>query len=260
MEAHAHVEVERVDGRDVVRRLHSAPPLTLRATLDGVHLVGSGAGPLGGDRLALGVRVGAGARLNLASVAAMLAQPGPFGDHSTLDTDLELEQGATLVMRPQPIILVRGCDHRARTRARLAADATLVWREEVVLGRHGEPGGSLRQRLDVELAGLPLLRSETAMGGRWPDSLGPAGIGAARAVGSLLLVGEALDLERLVESAEGIGRGGLSPDTVKVAALVLDGPGILVSVVAERPSQVASALDVVWGAASGADRGAPARW
>jgi urease accessory protein len=262
VEAHAQVEVERVGERDVVRRMHSSPPLTLRATIDGVHLVGSGAGPLGGDRLALGVRVGADASLHLASVAATLAQPGPFGDPSFLETDLELDRGATLVLRPQPMVLVRGCDHRSTVRARVASGATLAWREEVVLGRHQEPGGSLRQRLDVELDGVPLLRSEVAYGERWPGSLGPAGIGAAGAVGSLLLVGERLDLDRVVELAEGFSSPADAIDEVdgwRAVALELDGPGVLVSALGARPGPVASVLDQMWAAASGADRGVAGR-
>ena len=183
MEARARVHVEHADGRDVVRELHSAPPITLRTTLDGVHLVGSGAGPLGGDVLGLEVRVGPAARLHLASVAATLVQPGPSGAPSHLGIELDVGEGAALLMRPNPAILVRGCDHRATTRARLAAGATLLWRDEVVLGRHAEPGGSVLQRLDVEVDGEPILRTETAMGVRWPGSLGGGGIGSARRSG-----------------------------------------------------------------------------
>jgi urease accessory protein len=257
MEAEARVHVEHVDGRDVVRELHSAPPITLRSTLDGVHLVGSGAGPLGGDVLKLGVRVGPAARLHLASVAATLVQPGPSGAPSHLAVEIEVGEGATLLMRPNPAILVRGCDHRATTRVRLATGATMLWRDEVVLGRHAEPGGSVRQRLDLEVDGEPRLRTETAIGERWPGSLGGGGIGPARAVGSMLVVGDVLELQAVEDLA--LRLGGPASET-RVAAMALEGPAVLVSAVGDRPSRVTGVLDRLWDAALGADRGTPARW
>lgn len=266
MEAEARVAVERVDGRDVVREMRSAPPLTLRATIDGVHLVGSGAGPLGGDRLRLGIRVGPGARLRLASVAATMVQPGPHGGESHFVVAVDLEEEARLDLRPQPAILVRGCDHHATTRVRMAAGSTLVWRDEVVLGRHGEDGGSALQRLDVELGGRALLRTETALGGRWPGASGPAGVAAARVVGSLLLVGDDLDLDGVQELADRYD-GPPTIDAVpraaggcRVAALRLDGPGVLAIVVAERASVAGPVLDALAAVACGDDRSAPVRW
>lgn len=257
MEAEARVEIERVAGRDVIRELHSAPPITLRATIDGVHLVGSGAGPIGGDVLRLRVRVGPGARLHLASVAATLVQPGPSGEPSHLTTELDLGEGSSLRMRPNPAILVRGCDHRATARIRLAHGTTLLWRDELVLGRHAEPGGSVHQRLDLELDGEPLLRTETAIGERWPGSLGPGGVGPARAVGSMVVVGQALDLDAVQDLA--LGLGGPTGGT-RVAAMGLEGPAMLVSAVGDRSSSVTDVLDQLWDAALGADRGTPARW
>ena len=70
MRAHAHLVVERdADGRSVVRTLRSAAPLTLLPVRGRpvVHLVGSAAGPLGGDDLTLTVEVGPHARLTIAA-------------------------------------------------------------------------------------------------------------------------------------------------------------------------------------------------
>lgn len=190
MDARASLAVALVDGRTRCTAIRSDPPLTLRETPTGVHLVASGAGPVGGDDLRLEVRVGPGASLDLRSVAASMVHPGPTDRPSHLTIDVEVGDDASLVWTPQPSILVRGCDHHATTRLRLGTGATVVWRDEVVVGRHDEVGGSVLQRLVVDGPDGPVLRTDVAVGPRWPGSLGPAGTGAGvRALGTVLLVG-----------------------------------------------------------------------
>ena len=75
----------------------------------------------------------------------------------------------------------------------LAAGAALVLRDEVVLGRHGERGGSCRTRLRADLAGAPLLRHELDVSGTDEVSLGPAVLVGCRTAGSLLWVGPGWD-------------------------------------------------------------------
>lgn len=189
MRAHASLAVECVGSRSRCTELRSDPPLTLRETPTGVHLVASGAGPVGGDELALTVRVGAGAMLDLRSVAASMVHPGPSGAPSHLAVDVEVADGAILRWTPEPTILVRGCDHHVRTRIRLGAHASVVWREEVVLGRHAEASGSVLQRLAVDGPDGPILRNDLAVGPCWPGSLGAGGTGPdVGAVGSLVVV------------------------------------------------------------------------
>jgi urease accessory protein len=172
--------------------LRSEPPLTLRRTPDAIYVVGSSAGPLTGDDLRLDVTVGTGTALTIRSAAAVLAQPGVVDGPSRLSNHLTLGAGASLRWLPEPTVLVQGCDHEARTRIHLAGDARLLWRDEVVLGRHGEPPGSLWQRLSIDVvdgddAG-PLLRNDLTVGDRWPGAAGPAGIGdGTGAVGSVLV-------------------------------------------------------------------------
>jgi urease accessory protein len=86
------------------------------------------------------------------------------------------------------VVAARGCDHRMEAVVEVAAGAHLIWREELVLGRHQEAGGSVTTRLQVDVDGAPLLRHELALGPAHPASLGPAVLGDARAVGSVLLV------------------------------------------------------------------------
>jgi urease accessory protein len=223
MRAEALVDVELRGGRSTCVRLRSEPPLTLRRTGEGVvHLVGSGAGPIGGDRLVVRVRVGAGATLVLRSVAASMALPGPTGLPSRCELHAEVGEGGRLVVLPEPLILAGGADHEVRTHLALAPGASLRWRDETVLGRHDDGPGSLDHRLRIDRAGAPLLRSDLAVGPRWPDSTGVAGLDGARCLGTLVLVGEA-EAEPVDEPRPGTpGRFAamrLAPDAVIVSAL-----------------------------------------
>jgi urease accessory protein len=231
-------------GRTVATTLRSDPPLTLRrtpATGGGkpddltVHLVGSAAGPVGGDDLGLAVSVGPGARLDVGSVAAALAYPGPSGRSSHLDVRADVGRGATLAWHPEPTVLVAGCDHRATTRVVVAEGATLVWQEVVVLGRHGEPSGSLLQRLRVDVAGRPALRNDLAVGPRWPASLGPAGVAGARALGTAVVVGPGAPPP--AEAHPGAAGG-----DVRAAALRVTDTTTLVVALGRRAEEVTGAL------------------
>jgi urease accessory protein len=140
-----------------------------------VHLLGGASGPIGGDDLAYRVDIGPGARVQVRSVAASLALPGPGGAQSTLACDVQVAAGASLDWRPEPLIAVRGANHSAHAALELAEGAELFWRQDVVLGREDEETGSLRSRLRIRLAGRVVFDHEFALGPRYPGSLGPAG-------------------------------------------------------------------------------------
>ena len=195
----AAVVAELVGHRTRCTTLRSAPPISLRETPEGLFLVASGAGPVGGDDLRLEVDVRCGASLTVRSAAAAMALPGPSGQPSAVRVRARV-RGA-LRWKPEPTILVAGCDHRATTTIDLAVGATLVWREVVVLGRHDEPTGSLLHRLSVDRAGAPLLRNDLPIGPRWPGADGPAGMDGALVVTSLLVVG--LDEPPATEGGDG---------------------------------------------------------
>ncbi len=169
MRAEARLEVEHRGGRDVVRVLRSAAPLTLipaRGTSGPavVHLVGSAASPLGGDELALTVRVGPGAALVLTGIAAAVALPGPHGAPSHSLVDLRLAEGASAEYLPEPTVVTARARHRAELAADLAADARLRTREVLVLGRAGERPGTLTTTTTVVRGGRPVLRQRLTVG------------------------------------------------------------------------------------------------
>ncbi|MBL7491372.1 urease accessory protein UreD [Frankia sp. AgB1.9] len=225
--AHAVVRVEAgPDGSARVTELRSAVPLVMRHTSTSpaanlvpglpaearrledlvppalpmvtVHLVGAAAGPLTGDQLRLDISVGTGVRLVLRSVAATLAMPGHGAGPSVLEIHADVAPGGALDLLPEPTVAVRGCWHRMVGRATVAAGGWLRWREEILLGRFGEPSGRIETDLRVDVRSAPaggdagsgrrpLLRQQLALGPDTPGLGGAALVGSARAVGSLLI-------------------------------------------------------------------------
>lgn len=172
--------------------LESDGPLALRRTrapapYAGVTVVGAMSAPLGGDRLAVEAEAGCGARLTVGAAAATVALPGPGPAH--YDVRLTVDEEAELRWLPEQLISARGSELRMTTTVELAPTARLVFREEQVLGRHGESTGALATRLAVRRAGRPLLDQELGYGPGAPGGWdGPAVLGGHRAVGQLLVV------------------------------------------------------------------------
>jgi urease accessory protein len=244
----ASAEIEAVAGPGGVTRLPvlaSQAPLVLRRTPTAVYLVGGAAGPIGGDELALRITVGAGATLRLRSAAASIALPGLDGRESLLRVSASVAAGGRLEYLPEPAVVSAGARHATLVSVALAAGASLVLRDELLLGRHGEAGGSARTVLRVDYAGRPLLRQSLSVSGTDRASLGPAVLAGHRAVGSLLLVNEAA--ARLggggTRNGDDTGDGGAggsgTPEaadgraTPERAVMRLAGPGVLVTALAD---------------------------
>lgn len=188
MKARARVVAEP-DGRGGTRLavVRSEAPLILRNTPDGLFLVGGAGGPLGGDDLALEIEVGAGAALTVRTAAASVALPGD--GPSEVSVHARVAGGGALRWLPEPVVAARGCVHHMAVSLHLEGSAAVLWREELVLGRHGEEPGTVVTRTTADIDGNPLLRHELALGLGYRASTGPAVIAGARAVGSVLLVG-----------------------------------------------------------------------
>ncbi|MFF4170629.1 urease accessory protein UreD [Streptomyces sp. NPDC001744] len=181
--------------------LVSDGPLALRRTrapepYARVTVVGAMSAPLGGDRLAIEAAVRAGARLLVDSAAATLALPGRGADAATYDVRIDVADDGVLRWLPEQVVSAAGSHLRARTTVELAPAARLVLREEQVLGRHGEPPGTLTTRLTVRRAGRPLLDQELSFGPGAPGGWdGGAVLGGHRATGQLLVVDPAFEEE-----------------------------------------------------------------
>jgi len=129
-----------------------------------VHLVGTAAGPVGGDVVEVRLVVGPGARLEVAAVAATVVLPSRAEPRSMLLLEVDVAPGGLLVCALPPVVVTGRAALAATTRVRLAGDGQVRLVEHVRLGRHGEPGGWWQGRLDVTRDGAPLLRQTTTLG------------------------------------------------------------------------------------------------
>ncbi|GAA2115002.1 urease accessory protein UreD [Streptomyces synnematoformans] len=214
-------------------------PIALRRVRAGagearVCLVGAMAGPLGGDRVRLDVRVEAGAALRVTSAAATLALPGTAGEPARYDVSLAVGDGAELHWLPEPLVSVRGSRLHATYRIDLAPTARLVFREEQVLGRTGEPPGRLVSRLTVRSGGRPLLDQATDYGPGAPAWDGPAVLADNRATGQLLV------------AAPGFAATPAKPHVLapaQAALTPLPGPAALTTAVAPDALRLRTLLD-----------------
>ncbi|MFJ1593816.1 urease accessory protein UreD [Kitasatospora albolonga] len=222
--------------------LESAGPLALRRTRSPhstharVTVVGAMSAPLNGDRLAIEAEAADGAHLTVDAAAATIALPGarPDAAPSTYSVALRVGERAVLRWLPEQLVSAHGSDLHQTTRVELAPTARLLLREEQILGRHGEPTGTLTTRLTVHRGGRPLLDQQLAYGPGAPGGWdGPAVLGEHRAVGQLLLADPSFEESPLPARLLG-----------PTAALTpLAGPAVLVTAVAEDARLLRAILD-----------------
>ena len=210
--------------------LRSESPLLLRRTGPAtVHLVGGSAGPLRGDDLRLEIEVGPGATLEIRSVAAQLALPGRAHlPQSRLE--IHATVAGTLRWLPEPLIAAAGCHHLTVTRVDVATGGSLLWRDDLVCGRHGESAGDFRADTTIRYAGSTLYRHELSIGPSAPGWSAAAVLGGGRALGTVVAVPAAL----LPPPSSGPS---------DVAIMPLAGPGALATAVGADIRPVRAALD-----------------
>lgn len=214
-----------------LEELRCAPPLALRRAAGSLWMVGTAAGPLPGDRVTLRVDVGAGAVLTVRSTAATVALGGSDEAWSELLVDVAVGADGELRWLPEPTVATAGCHHRSLARIRLVTGARLVWRDEVVLGRHGEGPGRLTSRVDIDADDTPVLRQELRVGSGAPGWEGPAATGRAGAVGMVVV----FDPGHAPTLATSLG-----PES---AVLPLAAGGVLISALAPDASELRRLLD-----------------
>jgi urease accessory protein len=236
----ASASIVAVPGPGGVTRLPvlaSQVPLVLRRTPDAVYVVGGAAGPIGGDELSLSISVGAGAFLRVRTAAAAIALPGPDGLESVLRLSVSVGAGACLEYLPEPVVVTAGARHATVVSVSLDEGASLLLRDELLLGRHGEDGGAARTVLRVDYAGRPLLRQSLEVSGADQASLGPAVLAGHRAVGTLLHVSPALDMHPAgfvgpIDLPVTSSPAGTTRQAGCAEVLPLAGPGVLVTALA----------------------------
>jgi urease accessory protein len=193
---HAHASAV-VDRGGVLRRVVSAPPVTLRQVYCedglGLCLVGTAAGPLAGDELCLTLDVEG--DTTLVAAGATIAQGGA----STLRTSVVVGAGARLRADPGLLVVCAGAHVDIDVHITLDATATIEWRELLVLGRANEPPGTARLTWNVTRDGTPLLRQTTNLADpaltRWPGMLR-----GKRTLATTLRAGPGVDARTVVHS------------------------------------------------------------
>jgi urease accessory protein len=180
--------------------------------------------------------------VRVSSVAASIALPGPHESESTLGITVRLAAGARLSWSPQPLIVARGARHRTTVRIDLAESARLVWREETLLGRHGEQPGSVETRLRVQRGGRALLDHGLAVGPRFPGSLGAAVTGSAVALGTIVIVDP--DWAQ-IPPADRVRLATRYGESAAITVLPLPGPAVIVSALAADGLTLRRLLDPI---------------
>lgn len=171
-------------------------PMLMRSDDAGatVSLMPEGALLLAGDAIEIEIFVGPGARLELLEPAGTVAY-AMNGCHASWNVTIELAAAASLVWAGEPFVVAEGASVHRSTTIRLDAGASMAWRETLVLGRHGERPGSLCQEVTVSGHGdVPVLHEGLALG---LDS-SPLLLGGARAIGSVLVLGQRLPADMSV--------------------------------------------------------------
>ncbi|GAA1535241.1 urease accessory protein UreD [Nocardioides humi] len=149
-----------------------------------VSLVPDGALLLAGDRVELDLAVDAGARLDLVEPGGTVAF-AMRGGRAAWDVRATLGPGAVLAWAGEPFVVAAGAEVDRTLRVRLAAGAVLAIRESLVLGRHGEGPGRVRQRTEVLAGTEPVLVEELDL----DPATAPALLGGHRVLSSVLVAG-----------------------------------------------------------------------
>jgi urease accessory protein len=169
--------------------VRSQPPLTLRRSGGRVLIVGSAAGPVGGDELDLHLEIAPGACVSVGTVAATIVWPGPDGRQSRTTLTIDVGTDAHVVWHPCPTVSVAGSDHRMSTNVRLAVGATCRIVEELALGRGDEPSGQLDACVRIERLGMPVIHHRERFGPGTPGWGSTAAVSGARFVHQEFRVG-----------------------------------------------------------------------
>ena len=228
----AHLVAEVVDGRTRCTTMRSSPPITLRTTPDAVYLVGSAAGPLGGDHTRLQVDVGRARGWRCAARRRRSCSPAPR----------VVFRGPRPICGSVPGVCCVGCSSRcswrrvvtttpprgsASTRAQPSCSARSS-SSDVIRSRRGR---CARTSASTS-TNAALLRSTLLLGPRWPHADGPAGVDHARAVAQTLVVG-------VEPSACGVGA---PVEGVRSAVMALGPDAALVSEVTADPGRLTTNL------------------
>jgi urease accessory protein len=167
--AHSAVTVERVGAKSAVTRLMSRSPLRLlnpsnHGDAAWVFLSSLGGGFVGGDSVALDVRVGSGATCWLSSQASSKAYRA---SNSRFEVSAALEGDAVLIAWPDPVTCFAGASLEQTQRLVMSEASSVIWVDVLSAGRisRGERWAFSRfaSRLFIDVEQRPWLRESTLL-------------------------------------------------------------------------------------------------
>lgn len=255
--------LDPLTGHTILAGSHQEPPLkVVRAfTLDDgsalAHLHNVSGGLLGGDRLALSVRVGAGASVQLTTTGATrVYRPREEARTVTQFNEITVGENALLEYVPDAIIPFAGARYSQRTTIRLASGAGLFWWEILAPGR--EARGEIfeyervEMKTDLVALGRPIAAERICLEPRRRNISDLARLGLYRYWVTFYVCRVGLNAQtwlaaeqRLRDVAAGLTRSGEM--LFGVSALVAH--GLVIRCLARRGRGVLDALHPLWNAA-----------
>jgi urease accessory protein len=177
-------------------------------------IVNTGGGMTGGDRFAIDIALGEGARLTAGTAAAEKIYRS-LGPDAEMTVRLDVAAGGRLAWLPQETILFDGARLKRRIDIDLAQSASLVMAEAVVFGRaamgeavnHGMFADRWRLRRDGRLIFADNARLDGAIAEKLSASAVAAGSIAAATV---LIVPADAAMVRAVRALDFVGEAGIS--------------------------------------------------
>lgn len=158
------------------------------------------AGIVGGDRLQIGIELGAGTQALLTTPGAgkWYRSAGPIAEQIV---SLRVGAGATAEWLPQESIVFSGAEARMRTAVDLDDGARFVGVETLCFGRRasGESfeRGSLHLGTDIRMDGKPLWRERGVIEGGSPLLHSPIGLAGYSVCSTLLVAGGEIEADTL---------------------------------------------------------------
>jgi urease accessory protein len=129
-------------GQTVLSHSYAEPPFrTGRPVVSGGNarmiLAWSAPGVFGGDCLEQRIRIERGSSVSLASQSALQLHPAPGGAGATLQTTIDVEEGAELRCEWDPLIPFPAARFSQKISINLSTSAALYWSDAFMAGREG---------------------------------------------------------------------------------------------------------------------------
>ncbi|MGA7915708.1 MAG: urease accessory protein UreD [Candidatus Acidiferrales bacterium] len=250
-------------GRTILNVSQQDPPLKVVrafALADGsalAHLHNVSGGLLGGDKLALSVRVGAGARVQLTTTGATrVYRPREEASPVAQVSDITVGENALLEYVPDAIVPFAGARYLQRTTVHLAAGAGLFWWEILAPGR--EARGEIfeyecvEMKTDVLALGRPIAAERVRLEPQRRNLSDLSRMGSARywvtfyicraGIGSSTWLAAERRLREVAQSLTASGE-------IAIGISTLVAHGLVIRCLARRGRGVLPALHELWNAA-----------